>query len=95
LKCEERNTDRKDDFIDCEMGSKKGVAPMRTNIHHLMICAHQRIERVGKEVSIFEIKQYAQVHNHTRGKPELTPTLMLCDGNFFSDNKVPQRSEKQ
>ena len=68
---------------------------MRTNIHHLMISAHQGIERVGKEVSIFEIKQNAQVHNHTCGKPEFTPTLMLCDSNFFSDKKVPQRGEEQ
>jgi hypothetical protein len=66
LKCEEGNADGKNDFIDCEMGAEKGVTPMRTNIHHLMICAHQGVERVGKEVSIFEIKQNAQIHNYTR-----------------------------
>ena len=95
MKCEERNTDGKNDFIDCEMGAEKGVAPMRTNIHHLMICSHQGVERVGKEVSIFEIEQNAQVHNHTRGKPELTPTFMFRYCNLLSNNEVPQRSEKQ
>lgn len=77
------------------MGSKKSITPMPEVIKYMVMGIEKGIVWIGKEVGVFEIKEYTQIHDHTGGKPQFS--FLRIDGSADSaaHQVIPDGSEEK
>jgi hypothetical protein len=79
------------------MGTTHIVGPQGQKVHNFQVRPECLVEKIGKEISIFEIGKHPQVNGNTQGHHDLFPGLFaeMINGQPYQVIRASRENEKQ